>query len=126
MAAWTSRAAPFMSRFKSNCRAVELEPSALDEVISFAPAIWPGGRSITFRTRPRGREFRGEPAEEKINHRRRVKRQHLTHDQAADDGDAQRLAQFRTDAVAQRQRQSAEQRGKRGHQNRPETQQAGL
>src|SRR5882757_4630 len=50
-------------------------------------------RSITFRTRTRGREFRGEPAEEKINHRRRVKRQHLTHDQAADDGDAQRLAQ---------------------------------
>ena len=45
MAACTSRAAPLMSRFKSNCSVIELEPSVLDEVISFTPAMWPSWRS---------------------------------------------------------------------------------
>src|SRR5271170_7816697 len=45
IAACTSRAAPLMSRFKSNCSVIELEPSVLDEVISFTPAMWPSCRS---------------------------------------------------------------------------------
>jgi hypothetical protein len=67
-----------------------------------------------------------QPVEEQIDHRRGVERQHLADDQAADDGDAERLAQFRADAGAQRQRQAAEQRGEGGHHDRPEAQQARL
>ena len=36
-----------------------------------------------------------EPVEIEIDHRRRVERQHLADEQPADDGDAERLAQFR-------------------------------
>jgi hypothetical protein len=34
-----------MFRFKSNCSVIEVEPSVLDEVISFTPAMWPSCRS---------------------------------------------------------------------------------
>ena len=34
-----------MFRSKSNCSVIEVEPSALDEVISFTPAMWPNCRS---------------------------------------------------------------------------------
>jgi hypothetical protein len=39
IAAWTSRAAPSMSRSRPNCRVMRVEPTALDEVISVTSAI---------------------------------------------------------------------------------------
>ena len=39
MAAWTSRAAPLMSRSRSNCRVMPVEPELAAEVISLTPAI---------------------------------------------------------------------------------------
>ena len=44
-AACTSRAAPSMSRFRSNCSVTRVEPSALDDVISVTPAMRPSARS---------------------------------------------------------------------------------
>src|ERR1035441_721334 len=45
MAASTSRAAPSMSRLKSNCSVIDVLPSPLDEVISVTPAMWLNWRS---------------------------------------------------------------------------------
>src|SRR5580700_10811484 len=45
MAACTSRAAASMSRFRSNCKVTEVEPSALDDVISVTAAMRPNCRS---------------------------------------------------------------------------------
>ena len=45
MAPCTSRAAPLMSRFKSNCSVTLLEPRLLRDVISVMPAIRPSARS---------------------------------------------------------------------------------
>src|ERR1035441_4973534 len=45
MAASTSRAAPSMSRLRSNWRVIEVLPSELDEVISVTPAMWLNWRS---------------------------------------------------------------------------------
>ena len=45
MAACTSRAAPVMSRSRSNCSVIEVEPSVLTEVISVRPAMRPKRRS---------------------------------------------------------------------------------
>src|SRR5215469_456093 len=45
MAASTSRAAPLMSRFRSNCKVMLVVPRLLDEVISLTPAIRPNWRS---------------------------------------------------------------------------------
>src|SRR3989442_15962391 len=45
MAACTSRAAALMSRFKSNCSVIPVEPKPLDDVISVTPAIRPNWRS---------------------------------------------------------------------------------
>ena len=67
-----------------------------------------------------------EPIQIQIDDRRRVQRQHLADHQAADDGDAERSAQLRAGAAAERQRQRAQQRRHRGHHDRPEAQQAGL
>ena len=67
-----------------------------------------------------------EAVEIKIDDRRGVEREELREQQAADDGDAERPAQFRAGAVFQGQRQRAEQRGHGGHHDRAETQQAGL
>ena len=39
IAAWTSRAAPLMSRLMLNCRLILAEPSELDDVISLTSAI---------------------------------------------------------------------------------------
>src|ERR1700744_2269630 len=44
-AACTSRAAPSMSRFRSNCRLTRVEPVPLLEVISLTPGIVPRRRS---------------------------------------------------------------------------------
>ena len=54
------------------------------------------------------------------------KRQHLAHDQTADDGESQRPAQFGAGAGPGQQRQGAEHRRQRGHQDGPEAQQRGL
>src|SRR6266403_3817886 len=48
-----------------------------------------------------------QPIKSQINHRRGVQGQQLAEDEAADDGDAEGTAQFRTDAGAQRERQTA-------------------
>ncbi len=48
----------------------------------------------------------------------------MSENQADDDGDAQRTAQFRTHARAERERQATEQRSHRGHHDGPETKQA--
>ena len=45
IAASTSRAAPSMSRLRSNCRVMVVVPSELAEVISVTPAICPNWRS---------------------------------------------------------------------------------
>src|SRR5436305_11085273 len=45
IAACTSRAAPSMSRFKSNCSVIRVEPSDDDDVISVTPAMRPSARS---------------------------------------------------------------------------------
>src|ERR1022692_1950834 len=45
IAACTSRAAASMSRFRSNCSVMPVDPSALDEVISVTDAIRPNWRS---------------------------------------------------------------------------------
>ena len=45
IAAWTSRAAASMLRFKSNCNTTDEEPSELEEVISVMPAMRPNCRS---------------------------------------------------------------------------------
>ncbi len=45
MAACTSRAAASISRFSSNCKVMDVDPSPLDEVISVTPAMRPNCRS---------------------------------------------------------------------------------
>src|SRR5437773_10431487 len=45
IAACTSRAAPSMSRFKSNCSVMRVDPSEDDDVISVTPAMRPNARS---------------------------------------------------------------------------------
>src|SRR5471030_1591730 len=45
IAACTSRAAPSMSRLRSNCRLMRLEPEPLVEVISLTPEMTPRWRS---------------------------------------------------------------------------------
>jgi len=45
IAASTSRAAPSMSRLRSNCSVMLVLPSWLDEVISVMPAMWLNWRS---------------------------------------------------------------------------------
>src|SRR5690606_22080711 len=62
--------------------------------------------------------------EEQVDHGRAVQGQHLAEQQAANNGQAQRLAHFGAFGSAQQQRQGAEYCGQRGHQNGPETLQA--
>src|SRR5580698_7376314 len=45
MAASTSRVAAAISRLRSNCRVMLVEPRLLDEVISVTEAMWPNWRS---------------------------------------------------------------------------------
>ena len=69
---------------------------------------------------------RAQPLHVEIDHRRGVEREQLAEQQAADDGDAERIAQLRAGAAFQRQRQRAEQRGQRRHHDRAEAQQGRL
>ena len=67
-----------------------------------------------------------EAVEIEVDHRRRIERQDLADEQAADDRDAERLAQLRAVAEADRQRQGAQDRRHGGHQDGPEAQDGGL
>src|SRR6185437_3297884 len=67
-----------------------------------------------------------EPIEGQVYHRRGVQGQDLAENQAADDADAERAAELRTGAGAERQRDAAHHGGQRGHQDGAEAQQAGL
>ena len=91
------------------------------EVHRAAPSLPRGGRFGPDAAQPAPRRSKAE-----IDHRRREQRQHLADEQAADDGDAERMAQLGAGAGAEHQRQRAEERRQRRHQDRPEAQQAGL
>ena len=52
-----------------------------------------------------------QPVEQQVDHRRGVEREHLRHQKPADDGDAERPAQFGAGADGDHQRQRAEHRG---------------
>jgi hypothetical protein len=45
IAAWTSRAAASMLRFRSNCKTIDVDPSDEVDVISVTPAMRPNWRS---------------------------------------------------------------------------------
>ena len=72
------------------------------------------------------RNSAAEPVEIDVDHRRGEQRQQLADQQAADDGDAERMAQLRARAAAEHQRQRAEQRRHRRHQDGAEAQQRRL
>ena len=61
-----------------------------------------------------------------INDRRRVQRQYLTEDEAADDGNSERPTKFAAVAEADGERQRTEQGRIGGHHDRPEAQEARL
>src|SRR5579863_2173811 len=67
-----------------------------------------------------------EPIERQVDNRSGVERKQLAEDEAADNGDTERAAQFRTDASAQGKRKRAEQRGHGGHHDGAEAEQAGF
>src|SRR6516162_10648949 len=67
-----------------------------------------------------------EAFEIEVDDRRRVERQPLRDEQAADDRDAERPPKLRAGALSKRDRHRAEQRRKRRHHDRPEAQQASL
>src|SRR5471032_2486696 len=189
IAACTSRAAPSMSRSRSNCKIIRAEPRLLDEVICVTPAICPNWRSrgvatelatvvgsapgnealtlmvgkstsgsgatgnrlkantpnnaspaasnvvaigrwingalrfiASFQRHRAAAETLPQAVHGEEDHRRGKQREQLAEQQPADNRDAQRVAQLRADAGAQRQRHRAEQRGHAGHQDRPKAQ----
>ncbi len=67
------------------------------------------GRRGVLRRRT-GRKPNAQPLHGEVDNRRRVERQQLAQQQAADDGDAERVAQLRADAALDGQWQCAEQR----------------
>src|SRR5213075_389707 len=67
-----------------------------------------------------------ETVEIEIDDRRRIQGEHLADDQSTDDRDAQRPAQLRAVAAAQRERYRGQQRRHRRHHDRAEAQQTGL
>ena len=73
-------------------------------------------------TRPLARE----PIERQVHDGRREQRQHLRQQEPADDGNSQRPAQLTACAMPQRQRQAAEHRRQRGHEDGAEAEYAGL
>src|SRR4051794_25184793 len=94
-----------------------------------ARASWRGGLvavALVGLAREIARQAAAEPGKRKVDHRGGEERQHLADDEPADDGDAERVAQLRAGAGAEHQRQRAEQRRRRGHQDRPQAQETGL
>ena len=67
-----------------------------------------------------------QPVEQQIDHWRRVERQHLRHEQAADDRHAERAAHLRARSRRDHERHRTEQGGKRRHHDRTEAFHAGL
>src|ERR1700687_4331633 len=67
-----------------------------------------------------------QPIKPQIHDRSCIQSEQLAQQQAADNRDAERMAQFRARAAAQRQRQSGEQCGHGGHHDGTETKQARL
>jgi len=67
-----------------------------------------------------------QAVEEEVDDRGGEEGEHLRDDEAADDGNAKRLAQFRAYAHADGQREAAEQSGHCCHHDGPEAEQAGL
>src|SRR4029077_3443145 len=78
----------------------------------------PTGRSDNVR-RPRLSTL-PELIESQVNHRCGVKREDLRNNQATNDGNAERFAEFAADAHPDGERQRAEHRGHRRHHDRPE------
>ena len=74
----------------------------------------------------RADEPRLQALHRQVDDGRGVEREQLAQEQAADDGDAERIAQLRAGARLQRQRQRAEQRGERRHHDGAEAQKRGL
>ena len=72
------------------------------------------------------REPRGQAIEPEVDDRRRVEREQLTDEEAADDGDAERPPELRAGSGTEGQRDPAEQRRQRGHHDRAEAKQAGF
>src|SRR5260370_26152495 len=72
------------------------------------------------------RESLRQIVEENVDDRRRVQREYLAYEKSTDHGYSQRPAQFRTDSMSKRQRQTAKQRGHSRHHDWSETQQAGF
>src|ERR1035438_7540148 len=72
------------------------------------------------------RKASGQPVEEEIDDRSRIKRQQLAEDKAANDGNAERPAQFRTGAGTEGERHTREEGGHGRHHNGAEAEQAGL
>jgi len=64
--------------------------------------------------------------ERQIDHRGREQGQHLAHQEAAHDADAERVAQFGARARTEHERQGAEYRGNRRHEYGSKAQQAGF
>src|SRR5438477_12599610 len=100
----------FMASFRRSLRGFGRVRQGELGLCRFGPAAEPGLQALHLQ----------------INDRRRVERQQLAQQQAADDGNAERVAQFRAGAGFERQRDRAEQRGERGHHDWPEAQEAGL
>src|SRR5690349_23668487 len=67
-----------------------------------------------------------EAIEVEVDDGRGVKSERLGDDEAADDGDTERLTQLRSHAGAESERQTAEQRGHGGHHDGAEAQEASL
>src|SRR5882724_3840662 len=76
--------------------------------------------------RPAASTPQAEAVEIEIDHRRRIKCQHLAYDQPADDRDAEWTAQLRALAERRCKRDSTEQRGHRGHHDRSKPEQTCL
>ena len=87
---------------------------------------WLGGGRAPSGRKKCGQDLFLELFEVEINHRRDEKRDELGNDQAADDDQSQRPARSAVGAEAERDRQRAENRGERRHQDRPETVHAGI
>ena len=84
------------------------------------PSVRPPRRHEPAAQRP------AQPVEAEINDRCREQGQQLAENQTADDRHPERVAQLRAGSAAEHQRQCGKKRRHRRHQDRPETQQAGL
>src|SRR5208282_3339371 len=82
--------------------------------------------SLPFELSVSAQPFDSQAVEREINDRRGVEREHLAQNQSADNGDAERIAEFRTRTSAENQRQSAKEGGHGGHQNGTKAQDASL